>query len=137
MKMSQPKLMIVWTVLLCAAIGSWLAVADRRSGDTLTYSQFLQEVRAGRVAGVTIQGSHSGAVHARCSMKDGKTVRTILPSDYEDALKTLQEKLVNIEIRDALAEPLQVLRNATPFLLLLSAWIFLVIWKFPGGSLRT
>jgi ATP-dependent Zn protease len=96
----------------------------------LTYSEFLQQVRTGQVASVVIDAKNSGAVHATCSTKYGKTVRTVLPADYADALKTMQERLVNIEIRDSFSEPLRLLRNATPFLLLLGVWIFLIFCKF-------
>jgi ATP-dependent Zn protease len=129
--------MLVCAVLLCLAIGLWLAAAGRRSADTLTYSQFLQEVRAGRIVRVIVQGSNSGAVHVAGSMQDGKMVRTVLPSDYEDALEAMQEKQVDVEIRDSFSEPLQLLRNATPFLLLLGIWMFLIIRKFPKNPVRS
>ena len=123
--------MLVCAVLLCMAIGLWLATAGRRSADTLTYSQFLQEVRAGRVASVIIQGSNAWALHAAGSTQDGQTVRTVLPADYQDALRAMEEKQINIEIRDSFSEPLQLLRNVTPFLLLLGVWMFLIILRFP------
>jgi ATP-dependent Zn protease len=58
---------------------------------------------------------------------------TVLPSDYKDALMTMQDKLVNVEIRDSSSGLLQLFSNATPFLLLLGVWIFLMIRKFPNG----
>ena len=129
--MSKPKVVLLCAVLLCAGIGLWPAGAGRRSPDTMTYSRFLQEVRAGQVASIVIEGSNSGAVHAAGSLRDGKIVRTVLPADYEDALEAMQEKQVSIEIRDSFSEPLHLLRNATPFLLLLGVWMFLMVQKFP------
>jgi ATP-dependent Zn protease len=129
--MSKPKIAMICAVLMCAAGVFWLATASQRSLINLTYSQFLQEVRTGQVASVIVVGSNSGAVQATCKLKEGKTVRTVLPSDYKDALVAMQDKLVNIEIRDSSSEPLRLFMNATPFLLLLGVWVFLMIRKFP------
>ena len=79
-------------------------------------------------------GSNSGAIQAICRLKDGNAVRTVLPSDYRDAMVAMQDKLlVNVEIKDSSSGSLQLLIKATPFLLLLGVWIFLVIRKFPNG----
>jgi hypothetical protein len=45
----------------------------------------------------------------------------------------MQDKLVNVEIRDSSSGPLRLFRSATPFFLVLGVWIFLVIRKFPNG----
>jgi hypothetical protein len=82
---------------------------------------------------VIVTRSNSGAVEATCRLKDGKTVRAVLPSDYRDALVAMQDKLVNIEIRNSSSGPFSLLINATPFFLLLGVWIFLMIRKFPNG----
>ena len=63
-------------------------------------------------------------------------MRTVLPSDYRDALVAMQDKLVNIEIQDSSSGPLRPILNAAPFLLLLGVWSFLVIRKFPNGPRR-
>lgn len=76
--------------------------------NTLTYSQFLEKVRTGQNA-----------------------EQTVLPSDYRDAMAAMQDKLVNIEIRDSSSGPLQLLYYS-PFILILAVWIFLVR-KFQNG----
>lgn len=58
-------------------------------------------------------------------------MRTVLPSDYRDALLAMHDKLVNVEIQDPSLGLPRLLINATPFLVLLGTWIFLVIGKFP------
>jgi hypothetical protein len=85
-----------------------ITITTQRSLATFTYSQFLDQVRSGQVASVVVIGSNSGAVEAICRLKDGKTVRTVLPSDYRDALVAIQDKLVNIEIRDVSSEPFRL-----------------------------
>jgi hypothetical protein len=78
-------------------------------------------------------GGNSGAIQAICRLKDGNAVRTVLPSDYRDALVAMQNKLVNVEIRDSSSGSLRLVMKATPFFLLLGVWILLAIRKFPNG----
>ncbi len=72
---------------------------------------------------------NSGSIHAVCRLKDGNTVRTILPYDYRDALLTMQDHRVDVDIEDASSAPRQLLLNATPFLLLLAVWIPLIMLR--------
>jgi ATP-dependent Zn protease len=101
----------------------------------LTYSQFMEKVRTGQIASVVVMGSNAGAIQALCRRKDGGSEQTVLPADYRDALLAMQEKLVNVEIQDSPSGWRQLLINATPFLLLLAVWIFLMIRNLPDGHL--
>ena len=134
---SKAKLAIVAVGFICTAAVLWMAAGGHRSLPTLTYSRFLEEVRARQVASVIVIGGNSGAIRATCRLRDGKTVETVLPSDYRDALAVMQDKMVNVEIRDSSAEPLRLFMNATPFFLLLGLWIVLLMsGKFPNGPRR-
>lgn len=136
---SRIKIVIICAVLICAAGAFWMANTRQRSLAMLSYSQFLERVRDGQIAGVVVMGSNSGAVEAICRLKDGSAVRTILPSDYRDALTAMQDKLVNVEIRDSSSGALPLLAKATPFLMLLAIWIFLMATgrrTFSGGRLQ-
>ena len=130
---SKARTMIICTAAVCLAGLLWMAADSRGSQTRLTYSQFLEQVRAGQVAGVIVIGSNSGATQATCRLKDGNTVRTVLPADYRDAMVAMQEKLVNVEIQDSSSGPLRFFTNATPFFLLLGVLIFFMIRKFPNG----
>src|ERR1019366_942572 len=130
---SKATIAIICAVLISVAGVLWIATTSQRSLTALTYSQFLEKVRTGQVASVIVMGSNSGAIQAICRLKDGNAVRTVLPSDYRDAMVAMQDKLVNVEIRESSSGPLQLIMNATPFLLLLGVWIFLMIRKFPNG----
>src|SRR6266571_546153 len=88
---------ILCGVLICIAVVLWRAAGNRRGETKVTYSQFLEQVRAGRVAGVMIRASNSGASQATCRLKDGNIVRAVLPSDYRDAMAAMQDTLVNVE----------------------------------------
>jgi cell division protease FtsH len=122
---SKARVAVFWTILICVAGTLWMIVAGRHPEPKITYSQFLASVESGQVASVTIMSSSSGAFPAVCRLKDGNTVRTVLPAAFGDALRAMQEKLVSVEIRDASSEPLRLLINMTPFLVLLGFWFFM------------
>jgi ATP-dependent Zn protease len=134
---SRAKIAISCAVLICAAGVLWIATSGQRSLTTVSYSQFFERVRTGQIASVIVMGSNSGATEAVCRLRDGNAVRTVLPLDYRDALMAMQDNGVNVEIRDSASGPLQLLLKASPFLLLLGVWIFLVIRKFPNGPRRS
>jgi ATP-dependent Zn protease len=127
------KIAVFCAVLICIAVVAWMALSSERGLTTLTYSQFMERVRSGQVANVVVMSSNSGAVPAVCRLKSGESVRTVLPPDYRDAMAAMQEKLVNVEIRDSSFASPRMLANAAPFLLLLVVWIVLMILKFPNG----
>ena len=129
---SKVKAAVFWISLIFAAVALWLVVSGRHTERKVTYWEFLASLESGRVTGVTILGSTSGAVQALCRLADGSTVRTVLPADYRDALRAIEDNRVNIEIRDASYEPLRLLINMTPFLVLLGFWFFMMR-KLPNG----
>ena len=131
--MHAKSVAIICAVLICVAGALWVATTNQRSLTTLTYSKFLEKVRTGQIAGVIVMDSNSGATEAICRLKDGNAARTVLPSDYKDALAAMQDKLVNVEIRHSSSGPLRLFINAAPFFVLLGVWIFLMIRKFPNG----
>jgi hypothetical protein len=124
---SKRTMAIIGATLLAVAVAAviWVAAENGSTGAKLTYSQFLASVESGQIASVTITGSNSGAARATGRRTDGSTIRTILPLDYGDALRVMQEKQVSVEIRDWTSDPLRLLLNATPFLVLLAFWFFM------------
>lgn len=112
---SKLRIALICAVAICVAGVLWMAVASQRGQTKLTYSQFLERVRAGQVASVIVSWSNSGATQATCRLKDGSTARTVLPSDYRDAMVAMQDEKLSVEIQDS--PPLsQVFLRATPFL---------------------
>jgi hypothetical protein len=94
---------------------------------TVSYSEFLEQVRSGRVARATLFNSAAGATPADYELRDGERGRTVLPRDYQYALSQMQDYDVNVEIRDPSSGPGRILLNAAPFLVLLAVWIVLMI----------
>ncbi len=116
----------VLAALLIAAAAVWMILGSHRTQPTITYTQFIERVRAGQVAGVEIAAGDRGASQATIRFKNGSTGRTVLPFDYSAALALLEEQLVIVEIQDASTSPGRLLLNATPFFLLLAVWVVLM-----------
>jgi hypothetical protein len=123
---SSGRTAVFWVVLICVGATLWMVVSGRHTEPTLTYSQFISSVESGRVASVTIIGSNSGAARATGRLTDGRIVRTLLPSNYGDALRMMREKEVSVEIRDITSDPVRLLISTTPFLVLLGFWFFMM-----------
>jgi cell division protease FtsH len=115
---------LLGAALLCALILIWSVAGGRERQSTISYSQFLQQVQAGRVAEVKILADNSGADDARVRLKDGTTTNTVLPSHYSAALQAMQQAMVNVEIQDASNSPMRLALNATPFLILLAIRVY-------------
>jgi ATP-dependent Zn protease len=130
---SRAKIAIICAVLIGVAGVLWVAITGQRSLTTVTYSQFLERVRTGQIAGAILMAGNSGGTEAICRLKEGTEVRTVLPSDYRDALLAMLDNQVNIEIRGSAAGTLPLFMKASPFLLLLGVWIFLMIRKLPNA----
>jgi ATP-dependent Zn protease len=121
------KIAFLCVGLLIAAIAIGIFARSRPSPSTINYSQFVESVRAGQVAAVEIAAGNPGASPATIRMKDGKTTQTVLPLDYSAVLALLEEQLVTVDIQDASTNPMRLLLNATPFLVLLAVWVIFML----------
>jgi len=130
---STTRIAIICSVMICLAGVLWMTAGSRRGPNKLTYSQFLEQVRTGQVISVMVIGSNSGVTQATYRLKDGKTVRTVLPSDSRPPMAATQSKLDDVEIQDASSGPLRLFINTTPFFLLVGVWVFFMMRNFPKG----
>jgi ATP-dependent Zn protease len=133
------KMKIAVTVTFLAILLGTVLLTYNRRGEhdrsKSTYSQFLDELRAGQVASAIVVPGRAAPTFYK--LKNGTTQATVLPSDYRDDITAMREELVNIEIQDPSSSPLAVLGNAAPFLILLSVWMFLMYRMRKGkGDLR-
>jgi cell division protease FtsH len=124
MKSKETRLYLSVAAITITAVLLWTGTRGTSRLPGASYSQFLQEVRSGKVDAVTIVGSN--AIPARYRLKDGTTVRTVLPSDYRDALAAMQDGSVDIDIQESPWGSLRLLVNAIPFFVLLVVWFVLV-----------
>ncbi len=125
MNSAKMRIAAVCVALLIATAVVWMILGSHGTQSTITYTQFIERLRAGQVAGVEIAGN-LGASPATIRFKDGSTTQTVLPLDYSAALALLEQQRVNVEIQDASTSPMHLLVNATPFLVLLALWVVLM-----------
>ena len=98
--------------------------------NSLAFSSFLNEVDAGRVVEVQIQGNNISGVLA-----DGKTFTTYSPN-YPELVDKLSENGVSIAatpLEDKMPSLLGILLSWFPMLLLIGVWIFFMR-QMQGGK---
>jgi cell division protease FtsH len=97
---------------------------------TISYTQFLDLVKAGNVAKVTLQGDEILG-----EQTDGKAFSTYAPSDPE-LVKMLREKSVEITAKPKDDNPwyTTILISWLPFLILIGIWIFFMRQMQAGGG---
>jgi cell division protease FtsH len=130
---SNVKTAIFWVVLICLAVLLWAVVkqGNTRREQSLSLTQFLNQVEAGNVKSVTISGTE---VRGTFKMDD-TGLRTTVPTNYPDLYKTLREKGVTIDVKEASSSNwVSILINAIPFILLLAFWIFMMRQMQSGGN---
>ena len=114
---------IFWVVMAVFALLIW-AVVRSNTGERvreMTFTEFTNEVNKDNVRDVTIVGSDaSGSLK-----KDSAKFKTTIPANFPDFYKTLQEKNVNITIKDNSGGSWMTwVANGLPMILLLGLWIF-------------
>jgi len=131
---SNVKTAIFWIVLIMVVVLFWTVVrtGQHRADHPLTFTQFVNDVKAGKVKDVTING-----MEVRGTYKDDNNagLHTLIPSNYPDIYKLLQDSGVNIDIKEANSGNwVNLLINAIPFILLLAFWIFMMRQMQSGGN---
>ena len=130
---SNIKTIIFWAVLICVAVLLWVVVhhSSGKPEKQITYTEFNKQIDANNVKNVVISGTEAKADYAN----EGATMRTLLPSNYQDILKKLDDKAVNVEFKDANSTPwISVLINFSPFILLILFWLFMMRQMQSGGN---
>ncbi|MFZ2872333.1 ATP-dependent zinc metalloprotease FtsH, partial [Zavarzinia sp.] len=124
-------LWVVIALLLFALFNAFQSSSGRKTGPAMTYSEFVTQIDAGRVADVTIQGDQ---ITGRLTNNSDFT--TYAPYD-PNMISRLLERGVNVK-----AEPLDksgptlldVLVSWFPMLLLIGVWIFFMRQMQSGGG---
>jgi cell division protease FtsH len=101
-----------------------------RARATITYSQFLELVKAGKVSRVTLQGEEING-----EQTDGKAFKSYSPVD-PDLVKLLQAKKVEITAKPKDDSPwyTTLLISWLPMLVLVGIWIFFMRQMQSGGG---
>ncbi|MGA2148677.1 MAG: ATP-dependent zinc metalloprotease FtsH, partial [Bryobacteraceae bacterium] len=130
---SNVKTIIFWVVLISVAV---LLIAVVKTGqgkkeDALTFTEFLNKVQAGEVKDVTIT---SDEVHGDYANRN-QGLTTTIPLNYPDLYKLLNDKNVNVTMKPANSSGwVSILVNASPFIVVLAFWIFMMRQMQSGGN---
>jgi cell division protease FtsH len=130
---SNVKTIIFWVVLICVAVLLWAVVktGHTKPDRALNFSEFLMEVEAGNVKAVTINGSD-----VKGDFMNGRDAfHTVSPSNYPKLFDLLNDKKVAMTFNDSNSSSwVSILVNASPFLLLIGFWIFMMRQMQSGGN---
>ncbi len=128
------KNLIMWAIIVLLSVGLFNMFQDpekiKSERNKLAFSNFLNEVEAGRVVEVTIQGNNISGILA-----DGKTFSTYSPN-YPELVEKLTSKDVSIVAtaqEDKMPSLLGILLSWFPMLLLIGVWIFFMR-QMQGGK---
>ena len=128
------KNLIMWVIIVLLSVGLFNMFQDPNKissqKDTLPFSNFLNEVEAGRVVEVQIQGNNISGVLA-----NGKNFKTYSPN-YPELVEKLSSKGVSILAapqEDKMPSLLGILLSWFPMLLLIGVWIFFMR-QMQGGK---
>jgi cell division protease FtsH len=132
MNSNHVKTGLFWTVIIGAAFLVWMTVKSAR-GTTprpLTVSEFVSQVQADKVKEANIAGTD-----VQGTLTTGETFRTVIPPNYPDVYKMLQEKGVRYTWKDSTGNGwVGFLFQAVPILILLGLWIFMMRQMQSGGN---
>ncbi len=128
------KNLIMWVIIVLLSVGLFNMFQDPQKinaeKNKLPFSNFLNEVEAGRVVEVQIQGNNISGV-----LSDGKTFNTYSPN-YPELVEKLSSKNISINatpLEDKMPSLLGILLSWFPMLLLIGVWIFFMR-QMQGGK---
>jgi len=130
---SNVKTAIFWVVLIMVVVLLWTVVrtGQKRDDRQLTFTQFVNDVKAKKVQSVTINGME---VHGAYK-EDNARLHVLIPSNYPQIYDLLADNGVATELKESNSGNwLSLLINAIPFVLLLAFWIFMMRQMQSGGN---
>jgi cell division protease FtsH len=119
--------------LICVAVLLFTVVRTGQGPkeEQITFSQFLDKVQDGQVSEVNITGNE---VHGLYQNRQSG-LHTFIPPNYPDIYNLLRDKKVNVTIKDTSSGNwISILLNASPFIVLLGFWIFMMRQMQSGGN---
>ena len=131
---STVKTVVFWLVIGISALLLWQVIKMGRDGQKdkiVNFSQFLSDVDQGNVKEVTILGQEVSGKY-----RDNSAFHTIIPPGYSEMYNTLNDKHVEVTVKDINngSWPLQLLGTWAPLLLLGALWFFMIRQMQTGGN---
>jgi cell division protease FtsH len=129
------KNLILWVVIALVLMSVFNSFGPRHAGpDRVDYSQFINDVKMGRVQRVTIEGRNIEGV-----LQTGERFKTYTPeTDNRALIGDLLDNGVTIEAKPPEQQSIlmQIFISWFPMLLLIAVWIFFMRQMQGGGSGR-
>ncbi|MBV8811068.1 MAG: ATP-dependent metallopeptidase FtsH/Yme1/Tma family protein, partial [Acidobacteriaceae bacterium] len=129
---SNVKTAVFWVVIICAVVLVYLAVKTGRgpTPQNLSVSDFVTAVQDGKIKEANITGTD-----VQGTLVDNRTFHTVIPPNYPEIYKLMQEKNVKYSWKDSTGSGwIGILLNAVPVLILLGLWIFMMRQMQSGGN---
>jgi len=130
---SNIKTAIFWVVLICLGVLLWTIVRTGKhpTEEQIAFSDFMDQVQDKKIKEVTISGNE---VHGTYQGGD-RGLRTFMPLNYPAVYDLLKQNGVHYDIKDSNSNPwFSLLVQASPFILLLAFWIFMMRQMQSGGN---
>ena len=130
---STVKTVLFWLVIVLSCVLLWQVVKAGGSGAKdaeINFSEFMSNVNQGNVTDVTIIGTE---VRGRYRA-DKKGFHTIVPTNYPDMIKQLQDKGVSITVKDPQSNWPSWIFQILPLLLFGALWFIMSRQMQTGGS---
>src|SRR5665213_344733 len=119
---STVKTIIFWVFILACLVLLWQIVqkSEGTSHDReISFSQFMQDAQASKVSDVTVVNNE---VHGHYTA-DKEAFHTIVPANYPEMFKTLQDNHVSITVKDTQGNSwLPILINFSPIIIIGALW---------------
>ena len=131
---STVKTIIFWVFILACLVLLW-QIVQKSSGmnhdKEISFSQFMQDVQGNKVSDVTVVNDE---VHGHYA-NDKQAFHTVIPANYPDMYKTLQDNHVGITIKDTQGNSwLPILINFSPIIIIVALWFVMIRQMQSGGN---
>jgi cell division protease FtsH len=124
---------LFWLVIVLSCVLLWQVVKASGNGakdKQINFSEFMSQVNQGNVADATLMGTE---VQGR--YRNDKTgFHTTVPANYPDMIKQLQDKGVNITVKDPQSNWPSWLFQILPLVLFGALWFIMIRQMQTGGS---
>ena len=131
---STVKTIIFWVFILACLVLLW-QIVQKSTGMSkdreISFSQFMQDAQSSKIADVTVVNDE---IHGHYS-GDKEAFHTIVPANYPDMYKILQDNKVAITVKDTQGSSwLPILLNFSPIILIGALWFFMLRQMQSGGN---
>jgi len=132
----SPKGLLFWIASLVVIIILWSSVNDFSGSKIkmLSFSEFMQEVKAGNIDSAEIKGNTVTGDMKMAERSGSRQYKTAIPPNYPDVYTELIAKDVKTDIEELNKnEWLSIIFSWAPFLILIIFWVAMMRQQVGGG----